>query len=132
MNDKRLFPSAWGWDKYEKAFLEAAERDAQVREALARASLYPIENEIAKRWSAYEGTKLLAWWDEQVLKGPLPDDAALMAKIDGEGALSYQVGLERGRAQAESSPSSAGADRNPPSGTLAPANGNVSPGWRRR
>lgn len=131
MTDKQLFPPEWGWDKYEKAFLEAAEREAQVREAQTRMSLCPIENEIAERWSAYEGTKLLAWWDEQVLKGRLPDDGALMSKIAGEAAPTYRAGLERARVQVQSSPP-AGAERNPPSGILAPANGNDRPGGRRR
>ncbi len=131
MTDRRLFPSAWEWDKYEKAFLEAAERESQVHESQARVSLSPVENEIAKRWSAYEGTKLLAWWDEQVLQGRLPDDVALMSKIHGEGAPDYQAGLERAQAHAVSSPTNS-TDRNSPSGALAPVNGNDRVVRRRR
>lgn len=128
--NKALFPATWGWSKYEEAFREAAQREVQVRAAEAQVSACPVENEIAQRWAGYEGTKLLGWWDEQVVSGRLPDDDALIARLEGEASPTYRSGLDRALADAQSS-SSAASDRNPPTGSLAPTNENTRSGRRR-
>lgn len=138
-DDGPLFPPQWEWDGYEEAFREASERMAQAFEADAAIDDHPLGPEIGSRWARYEDTKALNWWDDQVVRRRLPDDPELIRKVDGEAGKDLRSIMDRalaekrlelrGALKASSAPSDSNANRvdfNPPSGSLAPANGNPS------
>ena len=133
--DDALFPPAWGWQSYESAFREAAEREALIRESeMCHGS--GIQAEIQTRWLDYERTKFLHWWDDQVFKGRLPTDDVLVRMEDAHGRHLEAI-LDRAIADARlrlrgvqktltffGQRPDLSNDHNPPVGSLSPENDN--------
>lgn len=137
-DDNAIFPSKWGWRKYEPAFSELMNRLAQTQEATAPNGRL-LNTGSSLTCTDYEGIKLNHWWERQVKEGRLPSDNLLLGM---NGDLGRQLdnifdqALARARLNLRSDQKTLtffgqrpnlSSTYNPPSGELLPRNNNHFP-----
>lgn len=137
-DDDHTFPPAWGWERYELAFAELMTRLAQTQEEATPNGRFRTDG-FGLSSSDYEGLKLQNWWDEQVREGRLPPDSLLLSlggdqgrKLDDifDGNLAAARMRNRSRRVLDADLNH-GRRFNPPTGKLAPSNGNQDEGFGR-
>lgn len=137
-DDGHAFPPDWDWEQYEVAFAELTTRMAQMwEEPCPYGRLLNVGHRVVL--ADYETLKFENWRVEQQQTGRLPP-TDLSLEADGDKARRYDDIFEnylaaariRNRSRRVLDPDTDHGKRfNPPSGKLAPSNGNCDEGFSR-